>query len=79
MIYIQIDGIRSAGQPQDLMYVCLCKAITDKQIRDAVDNGVQNIAQLQETCGAASGCGSCRDVAQDLIDERLADTRYYTA
>ncbi|MFP6814414.1 MAG: (2Fe-2S)-binding protein [Pseudomonadales bacterium] len=61
------------------MYVCLCKAVTDKQIRDAVDNGVQNIAQLQESCGAASGCGRCRDVAQELIDERLADARYYSA
>ena len=61
------------------MYVCLCKAVTDKQIREAVDNGVHNITQLQETCGAATGCGRCLEVAQELIDERLADTQYYAA
>ena len=61
------------------MYVCLCKAVTDKQIRDAVDNGVQNIDQLQDSCGAVTGCGRCREVAQELIEERLADTQYYAA
>ncbi len=61
------------------MYVCLCKAVTDKQIRDAVDAGVQNFTQLKESCGAGSGCGCCREFAQELIDQRLADTAYYAA
>jgi bacterioferritin-associated ferredoxin len=61
------------------MYVCLCKAITDKQIHEAIDNGVQTIAQLQESCGATTGCGRCLDVAQELLNERLEDSAYYAA
>ena len=61
------------------MYVCLCRAVTDKQIRDAADNGVQNIAQLQESCGAVTGCGRCREIAQAVLNERLANTRSYHA
>lgn len=61
------------------MYVCLCKAVTDKQIHEAVDAGVQNVNQLEESCGAGTGCGRCREVAQELIDQRLADTAYYAA
>ncbi len=61
------------------MYVCLCKAVTDKQIHEAVDNGVHTVSQLQESCGAGTGCGRCREVAQQLIDQRLADTQSYAA
>ena len=61
------------------MYVCLCKAITDKQIHDAVDGGAHTLSQVSETCGAGTGCGRCLDVAQQLIDQRLADSQTYAA
>ena len=72
-------GVRTVESLPQTMYVCLCKAVTDKQIHDAVDNGVQDMAQLQETCGAATGCGRCAEVAQALINERLAEAQYYAA
>lgn len=61
------------------MFVCLCHAVTDREIRDAVDNGIADVDQLQEMCGAGSGCGSCRDVAQEVIDARLLEARAYAA
>ncbi len=61
------------------MFVCLCKAVTDKQINDAVDAGAQSVTQLEESCGAGTGCGRCREFAQELIDQRLADTASYAA
>jgi bacterioferritin-associated ferredoxin len=61
------------------MFVCLCKAVTDQEIHDAVDNGVSDVRQLEELWGIASNCGTCRDFAQHLIDARLAESRSYAA
>ena len=61
------------------MFVCLCNAITDHQIQDAVDRGVHEVSQLEELWGVGAGCGTCRDYAQQLIDSRLAETSAYAA
>jgi bacterioferritin-associated ferredoxin len=49
------------------MYVCICKAVTDKQIRRAAARGVDSLYELRETLGVGSGCGSCADMAQDIL------------
>jgi len=51
------------------MYICVCKAITDKQIRRAAATGVDNLYELRERLGVASGCGSCADQARSILDE----------
>ena len=51
------------------MYVCICNAITDKQIRRAAKNGVDNLYELREHLGVASNCGSCADQAQSILNE----------
>jgi len=61
------------------MFVCLCSAITDRQIQEAVDGGIQNVSQLEELWGVGAGCGTCRDFAQQLIDTRLAQAIAYAA
>ena len=61
------------------MYVCLCQAVTDQDIRDAVDDGAQTVSQLGESYGVATGCGRCQQMAQELIDERLSEKQFYAA
>ena len=56
------------------MYVCLCKAVTDTQIVAAVEEGAVAVSHLEETCGLGTGCGRCRDFAQQIIDDHLAET-----
>ena len=56
------------------MYVCICNAITDKQIRRAARNGVYSLYELRGTLGVAAGCGSCARTAQEILDEELAGT-----
>lgn len=51
------------------MYVCICKAVTDKQIRRAAARGVDNLLELREELGVASGCGGCADTAEAILDE----------
>lgn len=51
------------------MYVCICKSVTDKQIRRAAAKGVDNLYELREELGVASGCGSCADMANTILQE----------
>jgi len=54
------------------MYVCICKAVTDKQIRRAAARGVDNLYELREALGVASGCGSCASDAEAILHESHA-------
>ncbi len=51
------------------MYVCICKAVTDKQIRRAAASGVDNLYELRAQLGVASGCGMCASEAQSILTE----------
>ncbi len=55
------------------MYVCICSAITDKQIRHAAENGVRDLWQLQRELGVASACGSCKEQAVTILREKHAE------
>lgn len=51
------------------MYVCICNAITDRDIRDAASGGATNLWDLQSTLGVATGCGSCKRQALDVLSD----------
>ena len=51
------------------MYVCVCKAVTDRQIREAAEQGADSLAQLTDQLGVASGCGQCAYTAEELLVE----------
>ena len=54
------------------MYVCICNAITDKQIRRAAKNGASSLTELTGELGVAAGCGSCAQVAEEILHEESA-------
>ncbi len=51
------------------MYVCVCKAVTDRQIREAVASGAKSLADLNRRLGVGSGCGTCAHTAESVLDE----------
>ena len=55
------------------MYVCLCKGITDKHIRDAVDDGAQSFREVRRNLELASQCGKCGALARSIYDEYLSN------
>lgn len=57
------------------MYVCICHAITDKQIRHAAQAGVRDLWQLQRELGVASSCGSCKEQAVTILNEAPTQAR----
>jgi bacterioferritin-associated ferredoxin len=54
------------------MYVCVCKAVTDGEIRGAVKLGVRSLADLSSTLGVATCCGRCTECARSVLAESLA-------
>jgi len=51
------------------MYVCICNAVTDTQIRQAAESGVKDLWGLQAELGVATNCGSCKEAAFDILRE----------
>lgn len=54
------------------MYVCLCKGVTDHQIREAVANGSTKFGQIRKELGLASQCGKCGILAREVFNESLS-------
>ncbi|MGR8942407.1 MAG: (2Fe-2S)-binding protein [Gammaproteobacteria bacterium] len=50
------------------MYVCICKAVTDTQIKKAIDNGLGTRRQLFECFGVGGDCGKCSRQVKELLD-----------
>lgn len=51
------------------MYVCVCKAVKDGEIRAAVKDGHTSLEALADKLGVGTGCGCCREYAEALIGE----------
>jgi bacterioferritin-associated ferredoxin len=41
------------------MYICLCNAVTDHDIRREAADGVRSFAELQARTGCSDCCGYC--------------------
>jgi bacterioferritin-associated ferredoxin len=55
------------NQYKATMYICVCNAVTERQVIHAVENGVSTVKQLKETLGVGSDCGKCVSCAKACI------------
>ena len=54
------------------MYVCLCEAITDKQIRNAVrQHHVASLKGLRQILPIGRKCGKCIRQTREIMNEEL--------
>ena len=59
----------ASGVPE-LMYICLCNALTDRQITKAVaDQGAARPSEVYEICGCRAKCGQCAKAILGLLQE----------
>jgi len=49
------------------MYICVCNAITERQVRACVASGATTLGDLQFELGVASCCGCCAQTAQEYL------------
>jgi len=49
------------------MYVCICHAITERQIHCAVEQGARTLGEVQMKLPVGGCCGRCEDCAREVI------------
>jgi bacterioferritin-associated ferredoxin len=54
------------------MYICVCKGITDKELREAYQQRKGNVKETLKSLGVASECGVCLTSALSELQEELA-------
>jgi bacterioferritin-associated ferredoxin len=50
-----------------LMYICVCNAISERQVQDAIAQGAADLGDLQAQLGVATCCGHCADTATEYL------------
>ena len=43
------------------MLVCLCKAVSDRDVAQAIADGARSVDDVARCTGAGTGCGACRE------------------
>ena len=54
------------------MYICLCNAITERQVIQAAEEGARSPRDLAQGLGVGRGCGRCVSCAKALLRETVA-------
>lgn len=49
------------------MYICICNAISERQVQEAVAQGANELKDLQASLGVATCCGHCAEVAAEYL------------
>lgn len=49
------------------MYVCVCSAVTERQVHEAVNAGAQTLGDLRRDLGVAVECGRCAGCAKQCL------------
>ncbi|WP_028115716.1 bacterioferritin-associated ferredoxin [Ferrimonas senticii] len=60
------------------MYVCVCYGVTDKQIKQAVEQGAMDLKSLQAQLNVGKQCGKCvRDTLEMIAATKDMIPNYY--
>lgn len=54
------------------MYICICHAVTDSAINQAVNDGATSFRDLSFATGCGTQCGSCVTQARHVMNEALS-------
>jgi bacterioferritin-associated ferredoxin len=49
------------------MYVCVCNAVTERQIHHAAKQGARTLRDLRQSLGVTAECGRCARCAHDCL------------
>lgn len=53
------------------MYVCICNAVTESDIDEAIRDGASRLRDLRERLQVGTCCGACETTAAEYLSESL--------
>lgn len=56
------------------MYVCVCNAITDREVREAVSKGAKSLRQLRAALPLGSNCGRCIESVREIVADQAGQS-----
>lgn len=59
------------------MYVCLCNAVTEKHVAEAIANGARCMKDLRTRLGVTKTCGRCAQCASECLRSSVASLPNY--
>jgi bacterioferritin-associated ferredoxin len=54
------------------MYVCVCAAVSERDILEAIDQGATTVEDVSFCTGAGKHCGTCARALASMVDECAA-------
>ncbi|MFM7601114.1 MAG: (2Fe-2S)-binding protein [Pseudanabaena sp.] len=51
------------------MYICICNAVTEKDIQKAVSKGASSVAMVSELTLLGKDCGCCTEEAHRVVKQ----------
>ncbi|NQW54423.1 MAG: (2Fe-2S)-binding protein [Rhodospirillales bacterium] len=57
------------------MYICICKAIREREVDEAVRAGARRPADVFRACGKSPQCGTCACDMRERISRTIANER----
>ena len=53
------------------MYVCVCLAVSESEVREVIERGAATRDAVTRACGAGGDCGACHGMIATMIEDRL--------
>ncbi|MDO9046909.1 MAG: (2Fe-2S)-binding protein [Methylobacter sp.] len=57
------------------MYVCVCQAVTDREIHQAARNGAKTLEDLRRDLRVSVECGRCTSCARKCLKSAIEDSQ----
>jgi bacterioferritin-associated ferredoxin len=52
------------------MYVCICRAVSEQEVKSAIEGGARTVQAVTQSCCAGDDCGACHNAIEDMIEAR---------
>jgi bacterioferritin-associated ferredoxin len=52
------------------MYICLCNALTDRDLRPHTTSGTASVSMVYQACGCQPQCGKCVPFVRQMLREQ---------
>jgi len=51
------------------MVLCVCQAVSDREVDAAIREGARSLAEVARVCGAGTDCGCCQTAIERRIEQ----------